>query len=262
MNYDDPTLRDHLAAEYALGTLRGAARRRFERLMRDDPALRALVGAWDARLNPLAESAPPVPPPETVWTRIEARLGPEAAPAVPRPPARARRRSLAEILFGRPQGSVPSLATAGLWYCVGFWRTAGITGVALVTILAIYLVAGRPTEDWAPTHVAVLSAAEGAAVMVARVDTRTGRLALTPVALPPTSPDRAFELWLLPPGGAAPRSLGLVGAGRFERTGLPAEDIAGLVAGGLAISLEPAGGSPSGQPTGPVLFSGAVLPAS
>ena len=51
MNYGDPTLRDHLAAEYALGTLRGRARRRFERLMAEDAGLRALVEAFTKALE-------------------------------------------------------------------------------------------------------------------------------------------------------------------------------------------------------------------
>ena len=65
MNYADPELHDRLAAEYALGTLRGPARRRFERLLSDDAYLRDLAEDWELRLNLLAESAPAVAPPRT-----------------------------------------------------------------------------------------------------------------------------------------------------------------------------------------------------
>lgn len=264
MNYGDPTLRDHLAAGYALGTLRGAARRRFERLMAGDAALRALVASWEARLNPLAETAEPAPPPAVVWRRIEAGLGPAPAGAPSRPGAprrSAHRRSWAERLFGRPSTPVPSMATAGMWYCVGLWRALGLGATALAVALALYLGVGQPAVAPAPTHIAVLAAADGAAVLVARLDSRSGRLAITSVALPAVAPGQALELWLLPPDGAAPRSLGLIDGASADRD-LGDEDVGSLTAGALAVSLEPAGGSPTGQPTGPVLYSGPVLPAT
>jgi anti-sigma-K factor RskA len=67
MRYADPDLRDRLAAEYALGTLRGPARRRFERLLSDDERLRDAAEDWELRLNLLGESAPAVEPPAHVW---------------------------------------------------------------------------------------------------------------------------------------------------------------------------------------------------
>src|SRR5262245_1493382 len=80
MKYENPELRDRLAAEYALGTLRGAARRRFQRLMKDDPALRDLTLQWEMRLNDMAASVKPVAPRPQVWQAIDRALGP-----VPRP---------------------------------------------------------------------------------------------------------------------------------------------------------------------------------
>jgi anti-sigma-K factor RskA len=74
MNYERPDLLDRLAAEYALGTLRGGARRRFERLLRERPATRAAVVQWQQRLAGLAQSVPPVSPPARVWSRVELRI--------------------------------------------------------------------------------------------------------------------------------------------------------------------------------------------
>jgi len=252
MNYGDPALRDHLAAEYALGTLRGRARRRFERLMADDHALRDLVAEWERRLTPLAEAVLPVAPPADLWNRIEARLG-----APPRPVPTSR--PWFERLFARPAMAVPTLAEAGLWYCVGFWRTVGIAMTLVVAALAIHL-ATLPEPAAGPTHLAVLAGEDAKPALLARLDTATGRLELTPVDLAAPAPDRALELWLLPPDGA-PRSLGLVDRVGLSRELTPA-DVAGLAAGGLAVSLEPAGGSPTGAPTGPVLYQGTVVPLS
>ncbi|HKJ70984.1 MAG TPA: anti-sigma factor [Gammaproteobacteria bacterium] len=71
----DAATRDAVAGEYALGTLAGPARRRFERLLAVDADLRRRVRAWEARLAPLAEEAEPVAPPPQVWAAVERRLG-------------------------------------------------------------------------------------------------------------------------------------------------------------------------------------------
>lgn len=253
MNYGDPSLRDHLAAEYALGTLRGRARRRFERLLADDRALRDLVAEWEARLSPLAQAAAPVAPPAALWRRIESRLGaPAAQRAIPR-------RSWFERLFGTPAVPIPTAASAGLWYCVGFWRATGIVMTVAAAALAIHVATLSPPPA-APSHVAVLADAEARPVLLARLDAASGRLEMTAVGLPAAAPDRSLELWLLPPQ-AAPRSLGLIDQTGLSRA-LAAADVASLAAGALAVSLEPAGGSPTGQPTGPVLYRGILVPAS
>lgn len=260
MNLRDAELRDRLAAEYALGTLRGRARRRFERLMASDPALARLAEDWASRLDPLAAAAPRVEPPAALWPAIERRLGPSPRRQQATEQAGfARRRTLGELLFGRPAEGVPSLATAGLWYCVGFWRGLGAGAAALALALLIYLLA-VPTGGPHATYVALLADAANKPVVVANLDLAEGRLTLDAARLPVPEAGKSLELWILPPAGP-PRSLGVMPAGRV-RLALDARAAADLARGGLAVSLEPAGGSPTGLPTGPVLYSGAVLPTS
>jgi anti-sigma-K factor RskA len=207
MNYRDPELRERLAAEYALGTLRGAARQRFERLMQADVALRQLVDGWELRLNALADNARAVAPP------------------------------------------------AGLW----FWRTAGLAAMAAAIALVVYML-NVPTQPPGPSHIAVLSDTSQKPVLVASLAADSRTLIVRRLAPPTPDPAHAQELWLLPPGGAAPRSLGLL-AGQETSFAVSPENTATLVSGTLAVSLEPPGGSPTGAPTGPVLSSGPVLPA-
>jgi anti-sigma-K factor RskA len=73
-------------------------------------------------------------------------------------------------------------------------------------------------------------------------------------------------LWLISSRFPAPRSLGVVGNDEFTQRALPGNyDVDTLRAASYAVSLEPTGGSPSGAPTGPVLFTGKAvesLPAS
>jgi len=228
MKYDHPELRERLAAEYALGSLRGAARRRFERLLAADAPLRDLVQAWELRLNLLAESAPAVAPPARVWERILQRLGPA--------PAR-------EGLLAR------------WWNSLGFWRGAGLLAMAATAALALYI-GLTPTPG--PSYIAVLIDADKTPILVARFDAESRQLSvhdLRPVA---ADPAHSRELWLVAAGGP-PKSLGVVEGGKKTVT-LPADQAAALATAILAISREPPGGSPSGAPT-EVLFTGAVVPS-
>ena len=114
MNYADPELRDRLAAEYALGALRGLDRRRFERLLSGDRDLRDLVEAWELRLNLLAESAPAVEPRAHVWDEIARQIAPVPAP-------------VREGWLDR------------LWDSLGFWRAAAALAAATAAVLACYV---------------------------------------------------------------------------------------------------------------------------
>ena len=84
MNYNRADLLDRLASEYVLGTLHGAARRRFDKVLVESSAARAAVHAWEQRLAVLAASVPPVAPPPRVWTATEARIASTAASAARR----------------------------------------------------------------------------------------------------------------------------------------------------------------------------------
>ncbi|MFM2397889.1 MAG: hypothetical protein RL341_46 [Pseudomonadota bacterium] len=81
MRYTDPALLDHLASAYVLGTLRGRARSRFERLMRDRADLRLLVGQWQNRVHKLAAPIAPVQPSQRVWRNIQQQIKQPAKPA-------------------------------------------------------------------------------------------------------------------------------------------------------------------------------------
>jgi len=231
MNYGHPELRERLAADYALGTLRGPARRRFERLMADDAALRQQVEGWELRLNSLAESAPAVAPPPRLWARIEQRLGP-----------------------------APMLASSGLferlWQSLAFWRGLGLVATAAAATLVAYVAlvpVGAPERQ----YIAVLIDADKAPILVAKFDSGTRQLSLRSLQAPAADPAHSHELWLVA-GSSAPKSLGLLGA-RTTTIDLPPDQAAALETAILAISLEPPGGSPTGSPT-QVLFTGAVVP--
>jgi anti-sigma-K factor RskA len=244
MRYDSAELRDRLAAEYALGTLRGRARRRFERLMRAEPAMAEAVERWEMRLNPLAEAVPPLAPPRHLWRAI------------------AREIKASEGTMPRITAAAPRPARPGLWQSLGFWRGLGLAATAAAAALALYVGLATPPPAPGVAPLAVLADQAGRAGFVVAAEPAKRQLVLraaTSLLLPP---GKSYELWLLPKGGAAPRSLGLVSGAAPTVVKLTQSNAAALPeAAGLAISLEPAGGSPTGQPTGPVLYQGMVLAA-
>jgi len=213
-----------LASQYALGTLSSRARRRLDRIARRDPVVAQALRDWELRLAALASAAPPVTPPPRVWDNIAARLG----------------------LVRAPEG--PS------WTAFGWWRGLALASSLAAIVLAIALAALRP-EPPGPSFVAVLAGADARPALVATGsgDARTLTFkAVVPLAV---AADRALELWALPEG-AAPRSLGLIPSSGSGVVRVPAAALERIPA--LAISLEPPGGSPTGAPTGPVLYSGRI----
>jgi len=229
MRYQNPELREILAGEYVLGTLHGAARRRFERLLREDATLRQSVEAWERRLNPLAEALSPVEPPPKVWQALQARIAP------------------------------PMAIRPTLWYRIEFWRPFGLITSALALILLLYL-GLAPSPELPPSYVAVLIDSQAQSVWLVSATKQSRQITIEVLKPQPISADKAFELWALLGVGQAPRSLGLIpGSGRKTIT-LPTQAgkaLADTIA--LAVSLEPAGGSPTGVATGPVLYQGAWL---
>lgn len=227
--YKNPELRDKLAAEYVLGTLRGQARARFQSLMRYDAGLRQAVAEWEARISPLAHAAPEIAPPERV-----------------------RRAVLRRISGARP---------GARWGGLGLWRGLALASTAiLIAFVAALGVLPRPEPPMA--MVAVMDDDKGQPAMV--VSWPRMQAAREPYVRikvlqehPTMAPGTAWELWLLPPGSGAPVSMGLIGIDADQVMKLKPALVPRMdQAWGVAMSVEPKGGSPTGAPTGPVIFKG------
>ena len=136
------------------------------------------------------------------------------------------------------------------------WRgaTAGVTGLAAA--LALYIGADRLGGAPPPGLVAVVNRSGELPALIVRVDPRAGIVQVRELAAE-TPAERSLELWSILPGGA-PRSLGLVAPGA-TRVSVPEADRARLDGATVAVSVEPRGGSPTGSPTGPVVYSGRLV---
>ena len=215
---------DSLAAEYVLGTLHGSARRRFERLITDRGDVRFAVWSWERHLNGIASGLKPRTPSRHVWKNILRRIDPS-------------KQAKTGVLTG----------WRGLWFAL---PTAVAAAWLAITLLP------APSAD----RIAVFADQNSQTMWVISADLDDGILKTEAVNVPPLASNTSYELWLLPPDGT-PLSLGLlpVDAGRTETQ--ISTQLLGLLAdsGGMAISLEPAGGSPTGLPTGPVVYQASLI---
>lgn len=211
-----------LAAEYALGVLDGAERVTAQRRRERDRGFAALVTAWEERLAPWAGEIEEIAPPSQVWDAIAAALP---------PPARQR---------------------AGFWQNLSFWRGLAVASALAAACLGVVVYLGAVNRN--EPLVAAIDGG-GHYHFVATVDAKRGVIAVVPVAFA-ADPTRVAELWLIPSDGK-PRPVGLLQGERIATIALPPSLAALTVSNAvLAVSLEPPGGSPTGQPTGPVIATG------
>jgi anti-sigma-K factor RskA len=253
----NPSLVQQLAASYALGTLRGGARRRFEALARDDAVLRAAALVWQSRMASMAELQPPMAPSPAVWKRIENLVNAD--------------QQAAALKAARAQPvAVPAV---GWWASLGLWRGATAAGVLMAVVAVVTGMSANTRVDQLSAevaqlsgklaatpeiqYVAVLADDKSSASMLVTFDPKTSKLVLKRVGGFQEQADKSLQLWALPPG-ASPRSLGVLGRDAVVRLTAADRDVREVPT--LAISLEPKGGVTDGNgPSGPVLFKGALI---
>jgi len=220
-----------LAAELVLGLLTVAQLPHVVALRQGSTRFDNAVSQWELRLLPLAEAIEPVQPPAHIWRAIAAAIAPASEPA-------------------------------GIWDNIRFWRNFGFGTALLGAALAVALIAvlSRNEPPAPPLATATLvSQHEGVFVATAQRNSAGIQLLVSPagVVIPA---GKSAELWLITPGNR-PAALGLLASGRTVTVTIPAAQLAGNIAmAELAVSIEPAGGSPTGQATGPIISAARFLP--
>ena len=223
---------DILAAEYVVGALSAEERRAVASRIATDPAFAHLVERWEANLAPMQDAFEPVEPPASVKRALDERLFASAAGSARAEPVR-----------------------GGLWNSLAFWR-----GLAVASVLAVAVLAGRPflveqPEPRASRLVASLAPRESDVHYFVVYDVRTADIGLSHVTGERQS-GRDFELWVVEKD-QPPVSLGIIPAGSTVHLAVDQTLRAKIEQGAVfTISLEPQGGSPTGQPTGPVVAAG------
>jgi anti-sigma-K factor RskA len=230
---------DMRAAEFVLGTLDEDERRAIQALRLIDPKLAAAIDYWEGRLAPLADSIAPVAPPPDLWRRIEAQL----------PPVR--------LDLAGAAGPAPLLARS-----VAFWRGTTIGALALAAGLAgILLFSHPPGLDTTGASYATAIVDQQSHVPTWFAETQAdGSIVVTALARIDRPSDKDLELWALASGAQLPVSLGVLPvAGRYV---VPASRAGQRDHLKLLVTLEPAGGSPTGQPTSAPIYGGELVAAN
>ncbi len=239
MKLNNPELMSRLAAEYVLGTMKGGARRRFNEYLLDNRALREEVVKWEAHFTPLTEAIPPIAPPARVWSAIEARTI----------------KKQTQLSAGNlKQNAAESSASKGLFQNINFWRNWGLGASALAASLLVVTSLGmlQPKD-------AMLTAVledQGVARMV--VEQPNSNLITVKMVKPWKADDgKSLQLWVMPKDGV-PRSIGIIN--QDGTTKISMGDMDSMLNNGTAFALskEPRGGSPTGQPTGMILCKGVI----
>lgn len=236
MRYDNPVTRDALAAEYALGTLHGAARKRFETIASKRTDWQQAINWWASRLHLLADTVPAIEPRKKVWQNIQARL------------------------YANQQ-------TSSIWS--NWWRGLALGSSGIAAALAFLMITSEPQKIEVPVEVAVEVQAPATVALLVGEDAKPGwilalaknkagqpEIRATALASLKQTPDKSLELWILPSDQSAPVSLGVLPQQGNQQVVINEKTASLLIEGGLAVSLEPIGGSPTGQPTGAVLYQG------
>lgn len=225
-----------LAGEYALGLLDPVAALDVERRAEREPELAAAITEWRGRLIELDDAATPQAPSADLWARIEQGIdAPSPAPASSTAPKK------------------PSLLSR-LWSDVTALRGAALAGAAASVALAILAGVSYRDAQRTPQVIAVLLTSDNrpGAIVEVFADGSSYVAPLSDVSVPA---DRIMQVWTLPDRQTGPVSLGLLtedGSARLQPVALPAPKPQQL----YEITLEPSGGSPTGKPTGPILFKG------
>lgn len=229
---------DAIAGEYVVGTLDAGERAAVAARRLREPALEAAIRDWERRLAPLAELVPAVAPPEDAFVKIEARIDGSGTPS-------------------SAGGMIVDLRRR-----LSLWRTAAIAASAI----AASLVVAVGVRDFQPKPkqqnlVAVLQKDAASPAFLVTVNIEDRIMTVQPVATKP-EPGKSYELWIVQDSLGAPKSLGVIDEPKaMTRPTLAAYKPDVIESATFAVSLEPEGGSPTGQPTGPVVFSGKLIPA-
>ncbi len=230
---------DALAGEYVLGTLDPAERAAVAARRRREPALDEAIASWEARLAPLDEATAPVAPPDDLLQRIEGRLA-----STQQGDGR-----LVEIETWRRRAAR--------------WRAAAAAASALAASLVLFIGLRETVWREAPQrYVAVFAKGDVPPAFYFTIDLKSRELTIRPVGAEP-QPGKTYQMWIASEQlGPGPKSLGLVDDTLAPtRKSLTNYDSALLQNATFGVSLEPAGGSPTGKPTTPALHA-KLLPVS
>jgi anti-sigma-K factor RskA len=251
LDFQTPTSRHDIAADYVLGTLSAASRRAVDERLAHDTALRQAVQRWQEQLLPLTALAPPVEPTAQLWQRIQASADLRAEPPLP------------QAATARPPATLAPNGLHRWWGSLQLWRGLAGTGFAAAAVLAAVLVTRMgavPNPQYLVVLVAPQDKAPGWVVQASNPNGHQ-QLSLIPlgdVGAAGVPVEKTLQFWTKGADWKGPVSLGLVTPGQTLK--IPLDALPPLQPNQLfELTLEPSGGSSTGKPTGPIQFIGRAV---
>lgn len=242
MNYLKKERLNALAAEYVVGTLRGKARTRYQKLNMQYQAVSDATALWEQYLMGFAETLPPVVPPDEVWESIQIKLGHKAANdanVVNDTEPSNQRGQLIDFEQKKQQR----------------WRSVSFISTAAAMILAVLLFVIQPVTAPEVSHIAVVNNTDNTPLWVIEFSGGSMNVKVTDAFVART--DKDYELWMVPANGEAPISLGLLPEANADTRAAPDSLLSQRIVT-LAVSLEAPGGSVTGEPT-EVLYIASIV---
>jgi len=236
--YQNPELFEQLAIEYAVGSLQGRARKRFEALMDTHFYLRAVVDAYENKFAHLVELLPDAEPPKKVWNKIEAHIH-------------------ASTAAQNKEQKVP-------WWKRSLFKQS--FGFAAMTFIVSAVLLFNPmditTFNSATAYSAVLESDSNESIAFTKI--RKSDMKLSIDIIKPVDIDNNMELtlWCHPKGGGMPMKMGTVSKSGKTEIKISKEEWQSMKdVGQLAISIEHKNDKPVRQPTGKVILKGLLSTA-
>ena len=230
---------DALAGEFVIGTLDAQERTMVAARRLREPDLDSAILAWERRLSPLNEIVGETPPRDELFAKLLRRID------------------------GQSESSLDGSTVVQLRRRLEFWRATALAASAIAAGLVLFVGVGQfASRSKQPNLVAVLQkdAASPAFLVTVNIDDRL--MTVQPIAA--KHPEgKSYELWIVQDSLGAPKSLGVIDQGTAAtRPTLAAYKPDVIESATYAVSLEPEGGSPTGKPTGPVVFAGKLVPST
>ena len=239
--YQNPEVFEQLAIEYAVGSLHGRARKRFEVLMDTHFYLQAVVDAYEQKFANLVELLPEEQPSDKVWKNIEAHISTTPQKAA----------------------QLPAQEKATPWWKTAFFKQSfGMAFMAMVIVGALFLnpMTGGPV---ATAYSAVMESDKNETMAVTKVLQSDMKLSIDIMKPMKIDDNMELTLWCHPKNGGMPMKMGTVStSGKTDIKISKAEWKSMKDVGMLAVSIEHKGDTSVREPTGEIILKGQLHIAS
>ncbi|MBP54274.1 anti-sigma factor [Marinobacter sp.] len=228
---------DMLAAEFVLGTLDARERAAVAVRRQSEPDLDEMITAWERRLSALADEVTPVTPDPELYQQIEQHID-----------------ALETRLAGADTDSHDKSNVVSLHKRLRRWQWSTALASAAAMVLVAVLIFQPAPEQRPQSFVAVFQQNDQQPAFMLSVDLNNRQMQIRPVTAEPMQ-GKSYQMWIKADSlGPNPRSLGVLSDNfELERAALHDYDPELLKEATFGISVEPEGGSPTGQPTGPAI---------